>query len=109
MRSDDYPVRTGAQLLVDALLIQGVDTIFCVPGESYLSALRRASRREGGHPIDRLQARRRGGKYGGSIWKAHGDAWCLHCHPRARSCPRKRRGPYREAGFDTDDPLNWSG
>jgi len=39
MRSDDYPVRTGAQLLVDALRIQGVDTIFCVPGESYLSAL----------------------------------------------------------------------
>src|SRR5260370_38243892 len=39
MRSHDYPVRTGAQLLVDALRIQGVDTIFCVPGESYLSAL----------------------------------------------------------------------
>ena len=39
MRSHDYSVRTGAQLLVDALRIQGVDTIFCVPGESYLSAL----------------------------------------------------------------------
>jgi acetolactate synthase I/II/III large subunit len=39
MRSNDYPIRTGAQLLVDALRIQGVDTIFCVPGESYLSAL----------------------------------------------------------------------
>ena len=39
MRSHDYPIRTSAQLLVDALRIQGVDTIFCVPGESYLSVL----------------------------------------------------------------------
>jgi acetolactate synthase I/II/III large subunit len=39
MRSRDYPTRTGAQLLVDALRIQGVDTIFCVPGESFLSVL----------------------------------------------------------------------
>jgi acetolactate synthase I/II/III large subunit len=39
MRPHDYSIRTGAQLLVDALRIQGVDTIFCVPGESYLSAL----------------------------------------------------------------------
>ena len=39
MRSCDYPKRTGAELLVDALRIQGVDTIFCVPGESFLSVL----------------------------------------------------------------------
>ena len=39
MRSCDYPTRTGAQLLVDALRIQGVDTVFCVPGESFLSVL----------------------------------------------------------------------
>ena len=31
--------RSGAQLLVDQLLIHGVDTIFCVPGESYLPVL----------------------------------------------------------------------
>ncbi|MGN6364664.1 thiamine pyrophosphate-binding protein [Asticcacaulis taihuensis] len=31
--------RTGGQILVDQLLIQGVDRITCVPGESYLSAL----------------------------------------------------------------------
>ncbi|MCG8512170.1 MAG: thiamine pyrophosphate-binding protein, partial [Rhodospirillales bacterium] len=31
--------RTGGQILVDALRIQGVDTVFCVPGESYLAAL----------------------------------------------------------------------
>ncbi|MBV8276354.1 MAG: thiamine pyrophosphate-binding protein [Verrucomicrobia bacterium] len=39
MRSEDYSTRTGAQLLVDILCIQGVDTIFCVPGESYLAML----------------------------------------------------------------------
>jgi acetolactate synthase-1/2/3 large subunit len=31
--------RTGGQVLVDALGIHGVDTVFCVPGESYLAAL----------------------------------------------------------------------
>lgn len=39
MRSQDSRARTGAQPLVDALRIQGVDTIFCVPGESFLSVL----------------------------------------------------------------------
>jgi acetolactate synthase-1/2/3 large subunit len=31
--------RTGGQVLVDALRIHGVDTVFCVPGESYLAVL----------------------------------------------------------------------
>jgi acetolactate synthase-1/2/3 large subunit len=31
--------RTGARLLVDALRIHGADTVFCVPGESYLAVL----------------------------------------------------------------------
>ena len=31
--------RNGGQILIDALKIHGVDTIFCVPGESYLAAL----------------------------------------------------------------------
>lgn len=31
--------RTGGQLVVDALVRQGVDHVFCVPGESYLSVL----------------------------------------------------------------------
>jgi len=33
------PTRTGARLLVDQLLIQGVNHAFCVPGESYLGVL----------------------------------------------------------------------
>lgn len=32
-------VRTGGRILVDALRAQGVDRIFCVPGESYLEVL----------------------------------------------------------------------
>jgi acetolactate synthase-1/2/3 large subunit len=32
-------LRTGGQILVDALRIHGVDTVFCVPGESYLPVL----------------------------------------------------------------------
>jgi acetolactate synthase I/II/III large subunit len=31
--------RTGAEILVDQLLIHGVEDIFCVPGESYLAVL----------------------------------------------------------------------
>ena len=31
--------RTGAQILVDQLTIQGVQHVFCVPGESYLAVL----------------------------------------------------------------------
>jgi acetolactate synthase-1/2/3 large subunit len=32
-------LRTGGQVLIDQLLIHGVDHVFCVPGESYLAAL----------------------------------------------------------------------
>ena len=31
--------RTGGQILVDQLVAQGVEHVFCVPGESYLAAL----------------------------------------------------------------------
>jgi acetolactate synthase I/II/III large subunit len=31
--------RTGAQVLVDQLVLHGVDTAFCVPGESYIAVL----------------------------------------------------------------------
>src|ERR1700709_995067 len=36
MSSND---RTGARILVDQLVAQGVQHVFCVPGESYLSVL----------------------------------------------------------------------
>ncbi len=37
--SNSAAERTGGQLLVDCLLAHGVDTVFCVPGESFLSVL----------------------------------------------------------------------
>jgi acetolactate synthase-1/2/3 large subunit len=33
------PVRTAAEVLVDQLVVQGVEHVFCVPGESYLAVL----------------------------------------------------------------------
>ncbi len=38
MRSNDG-TRTGGEILVDQLLVHGVQHVFCVPGESYLAAL----------------------------------------------------------------------
>ena len=35
----ELKTRTGAQILVDELKVHGVDTAFCVPGESYLAVL----------------------------------------------------------------------
>jgi acetolactate synthase-1/2/3 large subunit len=32
-------LRSGGEILVDALKIHGVDTVFCVPGESFLAAI----------------------------------------------------------------------
>lgn len=39
MEATNTPARTGGQILIDALVAQGVDHVFCVPGESYLAAL----------------------------------------------------------------------
>ncbi|WP_371230435.1 thiamine pyrophosphate-binding protein [Pseudomonas sp. QE6] len=35
----DLPVRNGGQILVEALLGNAVDTVYCIPGESYLPVL----------------------------------------------------------------------
>jgi acetolactate synthase-1/2/3 large subunit len=37
--SDGHEMRSGGQVLVDALRVHGVDTVFCVPGESYLAVI----------------------------------------------------------------------
>ena len=37
--ADPREPRSGGQVVVDALRIHGVDTVFCVPGESYLAVL----------------------------------------------------------------------
>ena len=51
------PTRTGAQVLVDQLLAQGVERVTCVPGESYLAVL--DALRDSG--IDVLVCRQEGG------------------------------------------------
>jgi acetolactate synthase-1/2/3 large subunit len=38
MRANDG-TRTGGEILIDQLLVHGVEHVFCVPGESYLAAL----------------------------------------------------------------------
>ncbi|MGH8639552.1 MAG: thiamine pyrophosphate-binding protein, partial [Burkholderiales bacterium] len=39
MNDRAHAARSGGKLLVDALKVHGADTVFCVPGESYLAAL----------------------------------------------------------------------
>ncbi|WP_420227383.1 thiamine pyrophosphate-binding protein [Pigmentiphaga litoralis] len=39
MTLPSIPARTGGRILVDALVGHGVDTAYCVPGESYLAVL----------------------------------------------------------------------
>jgi acetolactate synthase-1/2/3 large subunit len=39
-------MRSGGEILVDQLLVHGVDTAFCVPGESYLDVLNALSRKK---------------------------------------------------------------
>src|SRR4051812_19649156 len=38
-RADRLVTRTGARIVVDQLVAHGVDTAFCVPGESYIAVL----------------------------------------------------------------------
>ena len=37
--TESTPARTGAQLLIDALKVHGVEMVFGVPGENYLDPL----------------------------------------------------------------------
>ena len=39
MTSKNLPTRSGGKILVDALSVQKVRHVFCVPGESFLAAL----------------------------------------------------------------------
>jgi acetolactate synthase-1/2/3 large subunit len=51
--------RTGGEVLVDALRINGVDRIFCVPGESYLAVL--DALHDASDDIDLVVCRQEGG------------------------------------------------
>src|ERR1700682_2158193 len=39
MTKGEPNIRTGGQILIDQLVLQGVERVTCVPGESYLAAL----------------------------------------------------------------------
>ncbi|MBT4464790.1 MAG: hypothetical protein HOC60_08920, partial [Rhodospirillaceae bacterium] len=39
MNDEAENMKNGGQLIADALAAHGVDTVFCVPGESYLEVL----------------------------------------------------------------------
>ena len=75
-------MRSGGKILADTLLGHGVDLVFCVPGESYLALLDALydSRSTAPH---RVPARRRRGKYGGSVRQAHRPPGNLLGHARS--------------------------
>src|SRR5436190_14197416 len=56
MRAQDNS-RSGAQVLIDQLVIHGVRHVFCVPGESYIAALDAMN----DQPIDVTVCRKEGG------------------------------------------------
>jgi acetolactate synthase-1/2/3 large subunit len=53
--------RTGAQTLVDQLIIHDVDMIFCVPGESYIAVLDQLYDHNREHAIRLISCRHEGG------------------------------------------------
>jgi acetolactate synthase I/II/III large subunit len=60
--------RTGGQILVDCLKLQGVDRVFCVPGESYIAVL--DALHDEREAIDLVVCRQEGGA--ANMAEAHG-------------------------------------
>ena len=89
---------TGARLLVDCLLAQGVTTVFGVPGESYLAVL------DALHDVpDRIRLvpnRQEGGAalHGGGLGQADRHARHRLRHPRPGRDQRRDRRAHRAAG-----------
>ena len=99
--------RTGGQILVDQLVAQGVERLYCVPGESYLAALDALYDCAGrGHGLPTGGGRRDDGADGGP---ADGSARHLLRHPRPRSDQRRPRRAYRRTRLRADDPLRRPG
>ena len=98
------PSRTGGRILVDQLLAQGCDRIFCVPGEMLSRRARRAAR----FARDRSRRLPAGGRrrlYGGGRRQADRPPRHLLRDARAGRDQRRDRRPHRDAGFDADDPV----
>jgi acetolactate synthase-1/2/3 large subunit len=95
--------RTGGRILIDALLAQGCDRIFLVPGESYLAVL---DALHDTPEIDLIVGRQEGG----IAFMAEADGALTH----RPGIAFVTRGPGAtnasigvHAGFDADDPLHW--
>ena len=58
--SDSLPQRNGGQILVEALRRNAVDTVYCIPGESYLPVLDALHDADGIRSIVKMCIRDRG-------------------------------------------------
>ena len=106
MRGKDN-LRSGGEVLVDQLLVNGVRHVFCVPGESYLAALDAfhdrdiavtVCRQEGGAVMMAEAAGKLTGRPGHRVRD-----------PRPRRHQRLARPAHRQAGFLADDHVRRSG
>ena len=100
-------LRTGGQILIDQLVIQGVERVYCVPGESYLAALDAMNnspidvtvcRQEAGAAMMALTEGRLTGRPG-VCFVTRGPGATNAAHGRA----------YRRARFRADDPVHRPG
>ena len=99
--------RTGGRILVDPLQLHGVDTVFCVPGESYLASSTRCTTRP--RSASSSAARKAARPYGRGLRQADRPAGHRLRHPRPGRHQRQRRRAYRPAGLDADDPVRRPG
>ena len=105
----ELKARTGAQLLVDQLKVHGVDTAFCVPGESYLAVL--DALYDARETIHLIVCRQDGGAayMAEAYGKLDRPAGHLLRHARpGRDASRDRRA-HRVPGFHADDPVHRPG
>ena len=97
------PIRTGGHILIDQLALHGADTVFGVPGESFLAAL------DGMYQNQRVRfinARQEGGAtmMADAYGKLTGTTRHRLCDARPRRHQRLVGRACRVSGFDADDP-----
>ena len=83
-------LRTGGQILIDQLVIQGVERVYCVPGESFLAALDAMN----DTPIEVTVCRQEAGAAMMALTEGRltGRPGDLLRHPRAPARPTRRMG-----------------
>ncbi len=109
--SDAAPLatRTGARILVDQLLVHGVERIFCVPGESYLAVLDALV--DVGDRIRLVVNRHESGSafMAAAEGTAHRPARRRVRHARTRRLQRVDRPARGVPGLDAADPVHRPG